>query len=165
MTPGLAAAMLLQGSLCLASPPAEPRAELKAAYQQWVTAYRERDFSTMEKMLSSDVKWKQLGGATLNRAQSMAFLKRQRSAITNLKALTFSIDRIAPRGATIVATTSSRFQGVSTGDDGRAHTVDMIGISYDTWIKSGPKWRVRMIEDRYEGGTIDGRRVSLGRKP
>ena len=144
---------------------ADVRNELEAEYRRYITSYKNRDFSTMEKMLASDLKWKQLGATTLNRAQSLAYMKRQRAAVKSLKALTARIDRITPKGPLYIVQTTSRFVGSITGDDGRPHSVDMTGIARDTWLKTPNGWRVKLIEDLYQTGKFDNQPVTIGRKP
>lgn len=136
------------------SAPAAAQEDAKAAFQaryaELRSAMESQDAAKVGALITPDYQMTDVNGQVRDFAAVMERMNKMRQAGGGGAQRTSNTTVISATIAGDVATVEQKLEagGKRMGDDGEEHTMEMIVLSTDTWVKKGDAWLLRKSDQK-----------------
>jgi len=141
----------------------EVRSVLTANYARFAAAYHKQDIEAMSNFLTQDYTATQFNGQKLSRAATIAAIRQQCASMTSAT-MAHKIDKLTVKGSEAIVIIHARTSGTISDPQGRHHMLVAVGVSKDTWAKTGSGWKIKSEVTQKATVTMDGKPLDVGGK-
>jgi len=134
---------------------------MKAMVPKVEKAFTSKDAAFFDSISSADFVDISMG-QKLNQKQAMDEMKTSFKATKSMK-MTMKLmnTKVSGNTGTAVVSGTATF-AMPPGKDGKAHVMAMNFTENQTWVRTGSTWKLKVLEEKMNGGTMDGKPMPKG---
>jgi hypothetical protein len=144
---------------------ADLRTHIAASSQTIANAIKKKDFATLNKEIragtTSDFKYIENGKSetidVMMQGMKMGLAMMDKITVCKTKTLT-----LKQKGNTAVCTMEHTMVGRMKGQDKKTHTMSFTGVSEDTYVNQGGKWKMSSMAWKSQKQSMEGKAVPSG---
>jgi hypothetical protein len=141
---------------------ADLRAQIEASNKVITTAMKKKDFATLSKEMkagtTSDFKYME-AGKTQSFDQMMQNMKAGLGMMNKLTVCQAKVLTLKQKGNGATTTTEHTMVGTLMGQDKKSHTMSFTGVSENTYVNQGGKWKMSSMNWKSMKQMMDGKPV------
>jgi len=122
----------------------DARSAIRAAYDRYNTAFKNKDIHTIMALFTADFKWKLVDGKSLDRAKTQAAIEQQMTATVRVHKMSVKIERFTVRGDRAIVYTRELLVATMRGARGKLERLTSEETYRDTWVKTPDGWKFKL---------------------
>ena len=127
-------------------PAPEPCSLIQAAYEQYITAFKDKDLDAIVELFTPNFEWKLANGESLDRAETEAAVAEQIAATQSVRDMSVTIERFTLLGEEAVVHIRERLVATVRTPDGMFERQTCVETYRDVWVKTLRGWRFKRAE-------------------
>jgi hypothetical protein len=140
------------------------RAQIDASNKTITNAMVKKDFATLSKEMKAgstkDFKYTEAGQAQ-NLDEMLKNMKMGLGMMETLTVCEAKLLTLKQTGKTAVGTMHHKMVGKMKGQDKKTHTMSFSGVSQNTYVNDGGKWKMSSMTWKSQSQTMDGKPVRM----